>query len=485
MKNHSARILNYHMIIIYSLALIIFAAFIELLFIELKIAAAPGLVNAGISLAETGFSVTVIAVSILTVITNMSEKRYFGIKAGEYLKFRRKRFSPGFYDMLVIIVIVGALQYAAIALEAAFAAAVIFLEIIALMIIQIRWGLSIAFFYYGKEKEIRAFFINELSEKLKIVAAQNINQRQKERASLAVDSRIDNLFSHTKHAAAVRESSEIVQNLGMLTYILKTLLDSQFQSVWHSFEIRLDHLLSSLIADEEQREYALSALDNMMDIIIETINSDTAENKIAEICDFDTSRNKAYSLASYAEPKILKPMFEKQLFYKMAVVKVYGIKSEERKVSRYAHYTNEFAKSISESKYLDEIKEMLTDSIAKLAPLCFYEGRIQPVGYYVCIVLESLEKNGITLPELQSRLKQAILDDKQKSKQDGATVESCDTEKSMKNSDSDKQKSVYMIMKIEQKALGIKQLRGIPIYEEQEKKTIISFAKLLGKKIEM
>ena len=150
------------MVAAYTILLMIVAAIVELALF--KVAAPDGLIAISEGLAETGFSVTVITVSILAVITNISERRFFGVKAGEYLKFRRRKLSPGFYDVLIIIVLVGALQYVALAADFRFAAAVMFLEIIALLIVQIRWGLGIAFFYYGKEREIRAFFIDEIKD---------------------------------------------------------------------------------------------------------------------------------------------------------------------------------------------------------------------------------------------------------------------------------------------------------------------------------
>lgn len=157
------------MVIAYTILFVFAAALVELALI--RVATPAGLIRISEGLAETGFSVTVIAVSILAVITNIGDRRFFGVKAGEYLKFRRRKLSPGFYDVLIIIVVVGALQYAALAVEFRFAAAVMFVEIITLLVVQIRWGLGIAFFYYGKEKEIRAFFVGEMKDNLKIVAS--------------------------------------------------------------------------------------------------------------------------------------------------------------------------------------------------------------------------------------------------------------------------------------------------------------------------
>lgn len=185
---NNKRILNYSMVTVYTIIFVLIAVFVELALY--KVSAPTGLVRIGEGLAETGFSVTVIAVSILAVITNMSEKRYFGIKAGEYLKFRHRKFSPGFYDVLIIIVLIGALQYAALAAELRFAAAVMFVQIIALMIVQVRAGLGIAFFYYGKEKAIRAFFVDEIKENLAVIANEKARERRKDRAALAVSSEL-------------------------------------------------------------------------------------------------------------------------------------------------------------------------------------------------------------------------------------------------------------------------------------------------------
>jgi len=252
----------------------ILAALVELALYG--IATPAGLVRISEGLAETGFSVTVITVSILAVITNISERRFFGIKAGEYLKFRRRKFSPGFYDVLIIIVLVGALQYVALGAGFRFAAAVMFAQIIALMIVQIRWGLGIAFFYYGKEKEIRAFFVNEIKDNLKIVASEKASQRKRDRAQQAVVSRIDNLFSHTKNAVSSQQVSEIQQNLNMMANILELLFDNKYQSVWHNYETRVDYLISSILPDEELGEYAISALAKMTDAVLATRESKTS-----------------------------------------------------------------------------------------------------------------------------------------------------------------------------------------------------------------
>lgn len=462
MKSRGISILNYTMVVAYTISLILLAGLTEVLLVSIKVAVPVGLANISIGLAETGFSVTVIAVSILTVITNMSGKRYFGIKAGEYLKFKRKKYTPGFYDNLVVIVLMGAMQYAALAAQATFAAAVMFLEIIILMVVQIRWGLGIAFFYYGKEKEIRAFFINELTSNMDIISNPKSRSAQVERATQAVNTRIDQLFTHTKHAASVRESTEIVQNLNILTYVFKMLLNPKHQSIWRNYETRLDYLLSSLLQDKEQREYALSALENLMDIIIETIHSDVQDKGIAKNCDFDNSRNQAYELISYAEPKILKSMFEQQIFYKLAIVKIYGIDSDTRKVARYSHYTQQFSQCVSSSKYTDEMKDMIIDSIVELAPMCFVDGKIQEAGFYACILVESLAKEGVTLPELGS-----IMTEKYFSNHE--------------NNDEKKQKSVGFFMLIEKNTFLMQALPDMSHLDDTEKNMAVSLAKLLGK----
>ena len=117
---NNKRILNYSMVVAYTFLLLALAAGFELALF--KVPAPTGLVRISEGMAEVGFSVTVIAVSILAVITNISERRFFGIKAGEYLKFRRREYTPGFYDVLVIIVLMGALQYAGLAFDFRYAA---------------------------------------------------------------------------------------------------------------------------------------------------------------------------------------------------------------------------------------------------------------------------------------------------------------------------------------------------------------------------
>ncbi|MBT7123375.1 MAG: hypothetical protein HN948_10250, partial [Clostridia bacterium] len=388
---NNKRILNYSMVAAYTILLMIVAAIVELALF--KVAAPDGLIAISEGLAETGFSVTVITVSILAVITNISERRFFGVKAGEYLKFRRRKLSPGFYDVLIIIVLVGALQYVALAADFRFAAAVMFLEIIALLIVQIRWGLGIAFFYYGKEREIRAFFIDEIKDNLKIVADEKTGQRKIDRAQQAVGSRIDNLFTHTKNAVGRQESSQIQQNLNMMANILDLLLDNRYQSVWHNYETRVDYLISSILPDEELGEYASSALLKMTDIILAT--KESGDKQIAKNCDFDQSRNRAYKMVTYASAMLLQSMFDKQIFYKLAAVKIYGIDNAERKVSRYALYADQFAEHVAASKHLEEINAMVTTSLRKLAPLCFANGKATDTAIYFSLVVRALEKNGV------------------------------------------------------------------------------------------
>lgn len=463
MKNRGIRILNYSMVFIYTVIFALIAALVHLLLIVSGAKVPDGLSHISLGLAETGFSVTVIAVSILTVITNMSDRRYFGIKAGEYLRFRRRKFAPGFYDNLVIIVLVGALQYVALGFNAPFASAVLFIGIIALMVVQIRWGIGIAFFYYGKEKEIKNFFMEELSTNLDIITTGKSKSKKVERALLAVGARIDQLFTHTKRAASVRETSEVAQNLSMLAHVLKILLNPAYQKVWHNYETRLDHLLSSLLQDDEHREYALSALSGMMDIIIETIKNTEPQKEIAQNCDFDNSRNESYKLVCYAPVKTLKSMFEEQLFYKLAVVKIFGIKGDARKVSRYAHYTDIFARRAADSEHIEELQEMIFDSITALVPSCFVDGKTQEGGLYTCVLIESLLKNDISLKLLGHALIEKYFDD---------------------NDDVQTQKSAYILILMEKEAFQIDRMPLAPELNDADKKMITELAKLLEKNID-
>ena len=397
---NNKRILNYSMVSVYTILCMIIAALVELALI--KVATPAGLVRIGEGLAETGFSVTVITVSILAVITNISERRFYGIKAGEYLKFRHRKLSPGFYDVLIIIVLVGALQYVALAAEFRFAAAVMFMQIIALMIVQIRSGLGIAFFYYGKEKAIRAFFFGELKENLAVIAESKAKERRIDRAALAVTSRVDNLFSHTKNVISVNDSAQIQQNLNMMTHIFGLLLDEKHQSVWHNYETRVDYLLSSIMLSEEQSEYAIDALKKMLDIVVESKGSDN--KPIAKNCDFDQSRNIAYKMVTFENLKALQNMFDKQIFYKLAVVKIYGISDTARKVARYAHYTEHFSQSVAASKHLMQVSEMVVDSIRRLVPFCFADGKATDTAVYVSFLIDSLKKNKVSLKGLWDEL---------------------------------------------------------------------------------
>ena len=470
MKNRGTAILNYSMVILYSAGLTALAALVEILLDAAGIATPDALLQIGQGLAETGFSVTVIAVSILTVITNMSEKRYFGIKAGEYLKFRRKRFEPGFYDNLVVIIIIGAMQYAALALQAQFAATLMFVEIIVLMVVQIRWGLGIAFFYYGKEKEIRAFFLDEINGNLATVAeeaAGGSKTRKGERAAQVVGARIDQLFAHTKNAASVRESTELVQNLGMLVHVFKALLQPGCHSVWRNYETRFDYLLASLLSDEEQREYAVAALSSVLDIVIETMDDAQTGDGIAKNCDFDNSRNTAYKMLTYADPKTLASMFEKRLFYKMEVVKIFGIENKARKAARYRYYSEQFASSAAASPYASEILEMTAACLVWLAPMAFTDGRVQEAGYYACIMIEALNEAGISTADIGGMLNDKYF----------GNAENAD------GSDEKKQRSVYIMMLIEKQALGLSALPDIPQLVEEDKAAACDMAGLLGKEL--
>ena len=476
MKQKDTRILNFSTVIAYTLLFLLIAALIEAI-ARVAISGVPSALDMiSLGLAETGFSVTVIAVSILTVITNLSEKRYFGIKAGEYLKFKRRKFMPGFYDNLVIIILIGALQYAALALTAKFAAAVLFIEIIAMMIVQIRWGLGIAFFYYGKGREIRTFFIDELNANIRIVLDEKSKPARKERADQAVSMRVDQLFVHTKQAASLRESTELNENLGLLAHVLKTLLVTECHNVWHNYETRLDFLLSSLMQDTEQREYALAVLDRMLDIVIQTMDNDSDNNGLAKNCDFDHSRNAVYKILSEAETKIVKPMFEQQIFYKLAVVKIYGIENEQRKVLRYRAYAELFAQSAAASPYLSEVAEMISQCIAALAPVCFSDGRINEAGYYTCLLIEALNKEEIDTNVIAQTLMDTYFSEEKDAEQ---------TDKKLTDIDLMKQKSVFILMLAEQDILKIKPLPNIDDFNDNDKKAACNIAKLLNKKIDL
>lgn len=448
------------MVFIYTLILVLLAVLAEAAFDWAKLFVPDGLVNISLGLAETGFSVTVIAVSILTVITNMSEKRYFGIKAGEYLKFRRQRLTPAFYDNLIVIILIGALQYAALAFNAVYAATVMFIEIITMMILQVRWGLGIAFFYYGKEKEIRTFFLNELEENLRIVADGQGRSRRKERAILAVRTRIDNLFTHTKHAASVRDTSELEQNLGMMAHLLKILLEPEYHKAWRNYETRVDYLISSLMQDEEHCEYALKALSNMTNIIMDTMSLENGHKTIAQNCDFDQSRNSAYKLVSYANTKTLRTMFDEQIFYKLTVVKIYGIKSDTRKVARYAHYTEQFTEYVESAKNTNEVKKLIVDSIARLSPECFTEGKITEAALYTYLLIDAIQAKDIILQGLYESLE----------------------EKAKEIEHENKKACIDMLISVLQDKIGKPQ--DIRPLGEVEQKTIEDFKKLLSSKPE-
>lgn len=449
------RIINYSMVVLYTAGLAALAVLCELALFWAGLPVPATMREIAISVAETGFSVTVIAVSILAVITNMSERRYFGIKAGEYLKFRRRRVTPAFYDVLVIIVLIGTLQYAALAASAIYAAAFFFLEIVTLMIVQVRWGLGIAFFHYGKEREIRRFFQEELAENLADIAVGK-GSRRFERANLAVTSRINNLFIHAKRAAAMHENAELEQNLGMLTYVLGVLLDPKYHCVWHNYETRLDSLIASLLHDDELGEYALSALTRVTDIIMNTMHDPDKRDTVAQNCDFDQSRATAYDMVTYAHTRMLRAMFDAQLFYKLAVVKIYGITTDTRKVSRYAHYTDQFAENAAASKNALEVRELVLSGITGLAPYCFENGKPAEAALYVCTLMDALKTHGISLHGLRQMLE----------------------EKVHENGDERKQRSVYMLMRTMESTLGMP--KALPPQDEASEKTVADLQKLLA-----
>ena len=388
---NNKKTLNLPIIIAYTVLLAGLAIVIELVLEAIPVP--EGLVSIGQGLAETGFSVAVIAVSILAVITNISDRRFFGITAGEYLKFKRRKLEPGFYDVLVIIVLLGALQYVALALYLRYAAATVFIEIITLMIIQIRWGLGIAFFYYDKEKQIRAFISTEIEANLKIVADERIHKKRRERAELHIASRIDNLFDHTKTAVSRKETTQVSNNLSLMSHILGLLLGNEYQSVWRNYETRLDSLIASIISDDELSEYAVNSVARMADEILATKESD--DKQIAMNCDFDRTRNESYKMLGYAHTRLLQHMFDKKIFYMLAAVKIYGIKDTERKAQRYAIYTEQFAKAIEGSEHSAEIQQMAISSMKKLASQCFEEGKATESAIYFIMLLKSLEKHNI------------------------------------------------------------------------------------------
>ncbi len=393
---NNKKTLNFPIITAYTVLLAGVAIVIELV---LKAIPVPeGLESVGQGLAETGFSVAVIAVSILAVITNISDRRFFGITAGEYLKFRRKKFEPGFYDVLVIIVLLGALQYAALALGLRYAASVAFVEIITLMIVQIRWGLGIAFFYYDKEKQIRAFILAEIEANLKTVADESAHKKRRERAELYVASRIDNLFAHTKNAVSKKETTQVSSNLSLMAHILGLLLGNEYQSVWRNYETRLDRLIASIISDDELNEYAVNSVVRMTDEILSTKESD--DKQIAMNCDFDRTRNESYKMLGYAHTRLLEHMFDKKLFYLLAAVKIYGITSMERKAGRYSLYTEQFAKAIEASEHAEEIGRMAVQSMKKLKMQCFEDGKATETAMYFIMLLRSLEKHNVETASL-------------------------------------------------------------------------------------
>jgi len=454
------RIINFSLVIIYTLGLTLVASLVEAICFWAGAAPTDMMREMATPVAETGFSVTVIAVSILAVITSMSERRFFGIKAGEYLRFRHRPMTPGFYDNLIIIVLMGALQYVALGANAIFAAAALFIEIVALMIVEIRLGLGIAFFYYGRQKEIRSFFTAEMSENLDAVASGKSGSRRYERASLAVVSRIDNLFAHTKRAASLRESAEVEQNLGMLGSVLKMLLRPDLQRVWHNYETRLDSLVASLLEDDEHGQTALWALSHMTDTIMNTMDDPQTSKTVAQNCDFDRSREAAFDMVSYAETRTLRDMFEVQIFFKLVVVKVYGIIDDKRKVARYAHYTAQFAENAAAAQNKEDVRDFLHDSIVMLAPECFNGDKNTEAALYACLLIDAMAAHGIPLDGLRQSLE--------------AKVHQCN--------DAKKQHSVYMLLRAMSKTLGMPQ--PLPAYTEDSRIAVENLQKLLASKPE-
>jgi len=165
--------------------------------------------------------------------------------------------------------------------------------------------------------------------------------------------------------------------------------------VWHNYETRVDRLLSSILQDDELSEFAVNSLVRMTDVILSTKESD--DKQIAKNCDFDRTRNLAYKMLTYSQTKLLQNMFEKQLFYRLAVVKIYGIKNAERKAARYAFYTDQFAEHLALSAHQNEVLPMLTESLRKLAPACFADGKANGTALYFCQLIESLSKKQIVL----------------------------------------------------------------------------------------
>lgn len=386
-------ILNFSMIAAYTTMLLALCAVFELALFDVP--APNGLIRISEGLAEVGFSVTVIAISILAVITSMSERRFFGIKAGEYLKFRRRKLTPGFYDLLIIIVLIGAFQYVALAFDLRFAAAFLFIEIIALLIIELRWGLGIAFFYYGKEKEIRSFIVDEIKDNLSVVGKPDARKKKKERSELAVTSRINNLFAHTKNAVSVNDIAVVEQNLSLMAYLFARLLDDKYHTVWHNYETRMDRLFSSILPDYELSEFAVNSLVKMTDDILAT--KESGDKQIAKNCDFDSTRIESYKMVAYSPVRLLQNMFDKQIFYRLAAVKIYGIKDMNRKVSRYALYAGQFAESFGSSKHKEELLPMLEGSLKKLVQHCFENGKFTNAAIYFCLIVSALQKQGMAL----------------------------------------------------------------------------------------
>lgn len=294
--------------------------------------------------------------------------------------------------------LIGAFQYVALAFDLRFAAAFLFIEIITLLIFELRWGLGIAFFYYGKEKEIRSFIVDEIKDNLIVVGDPEAKKKKKERSELAVTSRINNLFAHTKNAVSANDIAVVEQNLSLMAYLFDQLLDDKYHTVWHNYETRMDRLFSSMLPDYELSEYAVNSLVKMTDDILAT--KESADKQIAKNCDFDSTRIGSYKMVAYSPVRLLQNMFDKQILYRLAAVKIYGIKDINRKVSRYALYAGQFAESFASSKHKEELLPMIEGSLKKLVQHCFENGKITNAAIYFCLVVSSLQKQGIPLKGL-------------------------------------------------------------------------------------
>ena len=145
---------------------------------------------------------------------------------------------------------------------------------------------------------------------------------------------------------------------------------------------------------------------------------------------------------------LLQSMFDKQIFYKLAAVKVYGIESTERKVSRYALYADQFAAHVADSKHLEEAGSMAADSLVKLVPMCFEDGKATDTAIYFSLVVRALERNNVPTDALWER------------------ADSHEDEIG-------KSKTNMCILK------SVHGLTGADALDDEERKTAASFAKLL------